>query len=142
MKYGLLAAVVLFLAAVVLSAGCVGFPPAEDPLAGDPALGTWVGNRLITKIDSDTGEKVNISRSCMIKIREDGRCTMSYSHGEGEGPGIYRSFSGVVTVSKQDNFYIIDASSAGIFVMTLSEDGYVKMMTPYGSELYLQRGEA
>ncbi len=143
MKSVFLTVPILLLTVVVVSAGCIGMGiPAADPLAGDPALGAWVGNKQITQIDSDTGETVKISRNCMVRIREDGRGTMIYHHGEGGGPGISRSFSGDVTVSKTDNFYIIDSSSTGIFVMTLSEDGSARMRTPYGSEIFLQKGES
>ena len=143
MKYVFLTALVLLVTAVVLSAGCIGMDtPAADPLAGDPVLGEWIGNQQITRTESGTGEVLKISRSCKVKIQADGRGTMIYHHGEGGGPGISHSFSGDVTVSKTDNFYIIDGSSAGIFVMTLSEDGSARMRTPYGSEIFLQKVES
>ncbi|MDU9376729.1 hypothetical protein McpSp1_13560 [Methanocorpusculaceae archaeon Sp1] len=142
MKYGLLAAVVLLLAAVVLSAGCVGFPPAEDPLAGDLALGEWLGNRQTTQIDSETGEVLKISGNCRVKIYADGRGKM-FCHYDGRGSSsFFYTLDGDVRVSKTDNVYTIDTSSAGAYVMTLSEDGYAKMRTPYGSEIFLQKVEA
>lgn len=136
-------ALVLLLTAVVLSAGCVGMStPVTEPLAGDPVLGEWLGNRQITQINSSTNETVKISMNCRVKILADGKGTVAYHYGERGSFSFSHSFWGDVTVSKQDNVYTLDGSTAGVYVMTLSEDGVAMMTIPGGLEMFLWKGES
>ncbi|HJK78538.1 MAG TPA: hypothetical protein O0Y06_07075 [Methanocorpusculum sp.] len=154
MKYGVVTVLVLVLVLVltvgILSAGCVGVDsPVTEPLAGDPVLGEWIGNKQTTQIDSGTGDILKISENCKVRVSADGSGTLTYhstkrgssSFGHYEGDASY-SLCGDVTVSKQDNVYTIGGSSEGTYVMTLSADGSAVLETPYGSMLLLHKSSS
>ncbi len=142
MKYGVLTVLVLLLTVGVLSAGCVGLDsPVTEPLAGDPVLGEWIGNKQTTQIDSGTGDILKISENYKVRVQADGRGTLTYHYDKRGSSSFDYSFWGDVTVSKEDNVYTIGGSSEGAYVMTLSADGsaMMMMMIPDGSEIFLQK---
>lgn len=150
MKYGVVTVLVLVLTVGILSAGCVGVDfPVTEPLAGDPVLGEWIGNKQTTQIDSGTGDILKISENCKVRVSADGSGTLTYhstkrgssSFGHYEGDASY-SLCGDVTVSKQDNVYTIGGSSEGTYVMTLSADGPAVLETPCGSKLLLHKSSS
>ena len=141
MKYGVLTVLVLFLAVGVLSAGCVGLDsPVTEPLAGDPVLGEWIGNKQTTQIDS--GTITEISTNYTITISSDGSGSVAYDYKERKGfSSTSNHYAMDGTVSKNENVYTIDAQLLGKYVVTLSADGSAVLTIPAGSELPLHKSE-